>query len=114
LRRLRRFPEARAQLLVALQVLERLGARPRADVVRDLLGQVGGAAASQDATTWSSLTGRERQVVRLAATGLTNREIGERVFLSPRTVGVHLYNAFPKLGVTGRHQLAALVARLDR
>jgi DNA-binding CsgD family transcriptional regulator len=53
-------------------------------------------------------------VVRLAATGLTNREIGERVFLSPRTVGVHLYNAFPKLGVTGRHQLAALVARLDR
>ena len=114
LHRLRRFPEARVHLLAALQVLERLGAAPRAGVARDLLAQVGGATASVDATTWTSLTGRERQVVRLAAAGLTNREIGERVFLSPRTVGVHLYNAFPKLGVTGRHQLTALVARLDR
>ncbi|WP_139210030.1 helix-turn-helix transcriptional regulator [Microlunatus flavus] len=115
LRRRRRFPEARVQLLGALQAFERIGARLRVEAAREELGRVGGTSSSSaDAATWSSLTGRERQVVRLAATGLTNREIGEAVFLSPRTVGVHLYNAFPKLGVTARHQLAAVVARLDR
>ena len=114
LRGARRFPEARVQLLAALQVFERLGARPRADAARTALQQAGGTAASAEAATWSSLTGRERQVVRLAAAGLTNAEIGARIFLSPRTVGVHLYNAFPKLGVSARRQLPTLVARLDR
>jgi len=47
-------------------------------------------------------------VVRLAATGLSNRDIGGRLFISPRTVGYHLYKAFPKLGVAGRHELATL------
>jgi DNA-binding CsgD family transcriptional regulator len=51
------------------------------------------------------LTPQELQVVRLAASGLSNREIGERLFLSPRTVGAHLYRAFPKLGVTSRAAL---------
>ncbi|MEU6352413.1 helix-turn-helix transcriptional regulator, partial [Streptomyces sp. NPDC047072] len=40
-----------------------------------------------------------------AARGLTNREIGEKLFLSPRTVGSHLYRVFPKLGITARSQL---------
>ncbi len=44
----------------------------------------------------------------LAARGLSNREIGSRLFLSPRTVGHHLYKAFPKLGVSTRGELAAL------
>ena len=44
--------------------------------------------------------------MRLAATGLSNREIGEALFLSPRTVGTHLHHAFPKLGVTTRGQPA--------
>lgn len=87
LRRRRRFPEARVQLLGALQAFERIGARPRVEAAREEPGQVGGAAASDDAATWSSLTRRERQVVRLAAAGLTHREIGESVLLSPRTVG---------------------------
>jgi DNA-binding CsgD family transcriptional regulator len=43
---------------------------------------------------------QELQVVRLAATGATNREIGGQLFLSPRTVGYHLYKAYPKLGVS--------------
>jgi DNA-binding CsgD family transcriptional regulator len=41
----------------------------------------------------------------MAATGMTNREIGEQLYLSPRTVGSHLYRLFPKLGVTSRNQL---------
>ncbi|MET7443373.1 helix-turn-helix transcriptional regulator, partial [Streptomyces sp. NPDC005568] len=51
------------------------------------------------------LTPQQVQIARLAATGLTNREIGERIFLSPRTVGFHLYRIFPKLGITSRAQL---------
>jgi DNA-binding NarL/FixJ family response regulator len=47
-------------------------------------------------------------VVRLAATGLTNKDIGAHMFLSPRTVGYHLYNAYPKLGVASRGELATL------
>jgi DNA-binding CsgD family transcriptional regulator len=49
-------------------------------------------------------------VVRLAATGLSNRDIGAQLFLSPRTVGYHLYKAYPKLGVTSRGELAKLAA----
>ena len=51
------------------------------------------------------LTAQELQVAHLAAEGLSNREVGERVFLSHRTVGGHLYRIFPKLGITGRAQL---------
>ena len=48
---------------------------------------------------------QERQVTRLAAHGLSNRDIAAQLFLSPRTVGYHLYKAFPKLGITSRSQL---------
>lgn len=47
------------------------------------------------------------QIARLAAQGLSNREIGERLYLSPRTVGSHLDRIFPKRGITSRDQLAA-------
>ena len=47
--------------------------------------------------------------VRLAAAGATNRDIATQLFLSPRTVGHHLYRAFPKLGITSRNQLAQFV-----
>ncbi|MGW7346497.1 response regulator transcription factor [Streptomyces sp. NPDC054854] len=56
------------------------------------------------------LTGQEVRIARLAATGLTNKEIGQRLQLSPRTVGTHLYKIFPKLGITSR---AALAKALD-
>ncbi len=51
------------------------------------------------------LTAQELQIAQLAADGLSNREIGERLFLSHRTVGGHLYRIFPKLGISGRAQL---------
>ncbi|MER7429912.1 helix-turn-helix transcriptional regulator [Nonomuraea rubra] len=54
------------------------------------------------------LTAQELQVLRLAATGATNRDIAAHLILSPRTVGQHLYKAFPKLGVSSRTELARL------
>jgi DNA-binding CsgD family transcriptional regulator len=63
-------------------------------------------AAPADAL--SSLSPTERQVVLLAAEGLTNPEIAARLFVSPRTVGAHLYRSFAKLGVSNRTQLTAL------
>jgi DNA-binding NarL/FixJ family response regulator len=54
---------------------------------------------------WAQLTPQELQIAQLAADGLSNREIGERLYLSHRAVGSHLYRLFPKLGVTSRTQL---------
>jgi DNA-binding NarL/FixJ family response regulator len=57
------------------------------------------------------LTPQELEIARLAASGLSNRAIGQRLFLSPRTVGGHLYHVFPKLGITARGQLPAVLGR---
>ena len=70
---------------------------------------VTGAPAERDAL--GELTPQQRQIVRLASEGLTNRQIGDRLFLSPRTVSSHLYRSYPKLGVAGRNQLHDLIAR---
>jgi DNA-binding NarL/FixJ family response regulator len=54
---------------------------------------------------------QETQIAELAAQGLSNREIGQRLFLSHRTVSSHLYRIFPKLGITSRNQLASGLGR---
>jgi DNA-binding CsgD family transcriptional regulator len=54
------------------------------------------------------LTPQELQIVRLAAQGLSNKDIAAQLFLSPRTVGHHLYKAYPKLGIVSRGELAGL------
>jgi DNA-binding NarL/FixJ family response regulator len=51
------------------------------------------------------LTPQELQIVQMAAEGLSNREIGQRLYLSHRTIESHLYRVFPKLGITSRGQL---------
>jgi len=61
---------------------------------------------------WSTLTPQERQIATMAAAGLTNRQIGQQLFLSHRTVGSHLYHLFPKLGVTTRSKLAEALAEM--
>jgi DNA-binding CsgD family transcriptional regulator len=60
------------------------------------------------------LTTQQREVAILAARGLTNGEIADRLFLSPRTVASHLYRSYPKLGIAGRHQLRDLIDRVRR
>ena len=57
----------------------------------------------------AGLTAQQREIVILASHGLTNGEIADRLFLSPRTVASHLYRAYPKLGIVGRHQLRDLI-----
>lgn len=113
LRRARRKSEARGQLRTALDTFERLGARPWADRARNELGASGasvtvGQNAARSVADEAGLTPQESQIVRLAARGLSNRDIAAQLFLSPRTVGYHLYKAYPKLGVASRGELAAL------
>jgi len=55
-------------------------------------------------------TAREIEVLQLVADGLVNREIGQRLFLSHRTISTHLYRVFPKLGITSRVELSAVLA----
>jgi DNA-binding CsgD family transcriptional regulator len=65
-----------------------------------------GRRTSERATTgWDSLTSAEKEVVRLVSEGLTNPEVGRRLFISPRTVGHHLTHVFDKLGVRSRGAL---------
>ena len=60
---------------------------------------------------WASLTPAERDVVRLVSEGLTNNDIGTRLFVSPRTVQTHLTHVYTKLGLTSRVQLAQEATR---
>ncbi|MFE3450866.1 AAA family ATPase [Nonomuraea sp. NPDC059194] len=109
LRRSRRKNEARIQLRSAMEVFEQAGAGAWADHCRAELRAAGGAVVAPSADgVLPELTPQELQIVRLAATGATNKEIGAQLFLSPKTVGHHLYRAFPKLGVSNRTELAHL------
>jgi DNA-binding CsgD family transcriptional regulator len=100
LRRERRIKEARAMLKLGYELFEQLGARPWAERARAEIRACGGSAA-QDAV----LTPQEDEIAHLATTGLSNREIGARLFLSHRTVGYHLHKIFRKLGIANRAQL---------
>jgi DNA-binding CsgD family transcriptional regulator len=110
LRRRRRRADARVQLVQAMDTFERLGASRWAERARAELRVLGErpVAKVHDADVLKRLTPQELQVVRLAAGGSSNREIAARLFLSPRTVGHHLYKAYPKLGVSRQVELAKL------
>ncbi|WP_410592099.1 helix-turn-helix transcriptional regulator [Amycolatopsis sp. lyj-23] len=112
LRRARRRADAATRLRMAADLFDRLGAAPWLARAEHELAAIGARprTAPRQAAALDALTAQEAQVVRLAATGATNRAIAAQLFLSPRTVGYHLYNAFPKLGVTSRAELARFVA----
>lgn len=107
LRRMRRRREALEQLHSAHDTFERLGARPWAGRAEREMAMAGdrSAVAPTPRDTDRVLTAQELQVARLAATGLTNREIAARLLISPRTVGNHLSHIFSKLGLGGRGDL---------
>ncbi|WP_214324506.1 helix-turn-helix transcriptional regulator [Nonomuraea sediminis] len=111
LRRAKRRGAAREALGSALEAFERMRATPWAERARSELRAIGASPSPAPAGVdqVARLTAQELQVVRLAAAGLSNRDIGARLFISPRTVGYHLSNAYPKLGVSSR----AALARLD-
>ncbi|BCJ32230.1 helix-turn-helix transcriptional regulator [Actinocatenispora sera] len=109
LRRLRRRTEAREHLQAAVRAFDRLAAPPWAQRARAELAAAGQASEQAPTDTLAVLTPQERQIVLLAARGLSNKDIAGRLFLSPRTVGYHLYKAYPKLGVLSRGELPAVV-----
>ncbi|GAA4100241.1 DNA-binding CsgD family transcriptional regulator [Nonomuraea soli] len=115
LRRHKSRAEARTHLHAAMEAFDRLAATPWAARAAAELRAAGYALPdrARPADPLAVLTPQELQVVRLAVTGASNREIGAHLFLSPRTVASHLYKAFPKLGVTSRAELARLLDRLE-
>ena len=111
LRRRRRIGDARHALRRAQVVFDDLGAAGWADRTRAELAATGAPVTTADEPAWRVLSPQELQIARLAADGLSNREIGSRLYLSHRTVGSHLYRIFPKLGVTSRGQLHQVLGR---
>jgi DNA-binding CsgD family transcriptional regulator len=110
LRRARRKTDARTQLRAALEIFDRLGAEPWSGRAASELRATGVVTPqSRGPGTLGQLTPQELQIVRLAAQGLSNRDIAAQLFLSPRTVGYHLYKAYPKLGVSARTELPTLL-----
>ncbi|WP_244178705.1 helix-turn-helix transcriptional regulator [Streptomyces rubellomurinus] len=106
-------PAAARQFLVpAAEAFERLGAAGWTERARAEL-RATGAPARASTLNLASLTWQERRIADLAAGGLTNKEIGERMHLSPRTVSSHLYRVFPKLGITARAALRDALSRGD-
>lgn len=106
LRRRRRAAEARPVLGTALEIFERLDARPWIERTTAELRAAGVTVADSAAPeAVADLTPQELEIAQLAAEGLTNRDIGARLYLSPRTIGFHLHKIFPKFGITGRTQL---------
>jgi ATP/maltotriose-dependent transcriptional regulator MalT len=108
LRRHKQIQEARELLRTAQEGFDSLGAGPWAKRAREELRAAGVPSRAPAPTVWGSLSAQELQVARMAADGLSNRQIGERLYLSPRTVASHLYRIFPKLGITSRAQLTAM------
>ncbi len=108
LRRARRRVDARDHLRAALNTFEDLRARPWAERARRELRASGESARKRDETTATDLTAQERQVARLVADGMSNRDVAAQLFLSPRTIDFHLRNVFTKTGVSSRGELAHL------
>jgi DNA-binding CsgD family transcriptional regulator len=106
LSRERRRSDARTQLRTARQMLDEMGMVAFADRAQRELLATGGAARKPTVTARATgLTTHESQVARLARDGLSNPEIGARLFISPKTVQYHLSKVFVKLDITSRSQL---------
>ncbi|MFJ9707067.1 ATP-binding protein [Streptomyces sp. NPDC101234] len=112
LRRQRRNVDARQPLRLARDEFDRVGAQPWAEMAREQLRATGESSGRRRANSGEQLSAQEMQIAVLASQGLSNREIGQRLFISHRTVGAHLYRIYPRLGVTGRGKLAAALAAL--
>lgn len=107
LRRERRIAESRVPLKSAREVFTSLGYQPWAERANQELRASGETSRSRRVEAWDQLSPQELQIAQMAADGLTNREIGQRLYLSHRTVSSHLHRIFPKLRITSRLQLDA-------
>jgi DNA-binding CsgD family transcriptional regulator len=110
LRRQRRDADAREPLRAAIESFDVLGAASWSRRARQQLRATGERLGPRTPEARDRLTPQELQIAELAAEGLSNRQIGERLFLSHRTIGSHLYRIFPKLEITARSQLRDALA----
>jgi DNA-binding CsgD family transcriptional regulator len=111
LRRARRPSDARDPLRRALELAEACGAQALVEHVRSELAAAGAKPRSAALSGVEALTPSERRVVALAADGQTNRDIAQSLYVTPKTVEVHLSNSYRKLGVIG--QLEQIIQRVD-
>jgi len=107
LRRAGRRSEAREPLRAALELAQSCGATALAETARTELVASGAKPRRLALSGTESLTPSERRVASLAAEGMSNRDIAQRLFVTPKTVEVHLSSAYRKLGIGSRTQLAA-------
>jgi ATP/maltotriose-dependent transcriptional regulator MalT len=105
LRRERRRADAREQLRTARDMLDAMGVQAFAERARRELLATGETARKRTVESTGELTAQEAQVARLARDGLSNPEIGARLFISARTVQYHLGKVFTKLAISSRSQL---------
>jgi ATP/maltotriose-dependent transcriptional regulator MalT len=110
LRRQRRVADSRAALRGARDTFDALGCTTWGEQARRELRAAGERSRHRVPEARDQLTAQELQIAQLAAQGLSNREIGQRLFLSHRTISTHLYRVFPKLGITSRGELSAALA----
>jgi DNA-binding CsgD family transcriptional regulator len=109
LRRENRRVDAREQLRVAYERFSRIGAKAFAERARSELLATGETVRKRRVDTRDDLTPQEKQIARLARDGLSNPDIGARLFLSPRTVEFHLHKVYTKLNIRSRHELSSVL-----
>jgi DNA-binding CsgD family transcriptional regulator len=109
LRRQRRQVESRAVLRAARDAFDAIGASAWAERARLELRAAGESSPRRERDSLDDLTPQELQIVQMAAQGLTNGAIAQQLYVSRRTVESHLYHVFPKLGVSSRAELAAVL-----
>ncbi|MDQ4049557.1 MAG: LuxR C-terminal-related transcriptional regulator, partial [Actinomycetota bacterium] len=113
LRRESRRADARAQLRTAHELFTAIGMEAFAERARGELLATGEKVGKRTVETRAELTAQEQQIARLARDGLSNPEIGARLFLSRRTVEWHLHKVFTKLGIRSRRELAQALPGSD-
>jgi DNA-binding CsgD family transcriptional regulator len=109
LRHQRRGADSRAPLRAAWENLDALAFGGLAEAARQELRASGETSMPRTPDARDHLTPQELHIAQLAAKGLSNREIGRRLYLSHRTIGSHLYRLFPKLGISSRSELAGVL-----
>lgn len=113
LRRQRRSASARTPLREAREIFDALGASPWSHRARAELRASGECSHQRTERIWETLTPQEFHIAQLAAEGLSNKEIGIRLYLSHRTVGYHLHRIFSKAGITSRSMLGAMLVGVE-
>ena len=101
---------ARPMLRDGMEIAHRCGATPLADRAEEELRTAGGRPRRRAGVGADALTASERRVAELAAVGVSNKEIAQSLFVTLRTVEMHLSNAYSKLEIRSRHELATALA----